>query len=137
MPSLDWEPLLAAARRARRHAHAPHSGYRVGAAVRTADGAVFAAGNVEYDVPALSTCAERNALAAALSAGHRDLAALAVVTDSTPPARPCGLCRQSLVELTGGADLPVLCANERGERVEERLSELLPHPFRLASARPV
>jgi len=127
---MDWEPLVAAARAARGRAYAPYSGYRVGAAVVAADGTVYASGNVENGIPALAVCAERLAVAAAVAAGRRELAALAVVTGSSPPARPCGLCRQTLAEFA--ADLPVLCVNEAGEREETTLGELFPAPFRLA-----
>ena len=127
---MDWEPLVAAARAARERAYAPYSGYRVGAAVAAADGTVYASGNVENGIPALSVCAERLAVAAAVAAGRRDLAALAVVTGSSPPARPCGLCRQALAEFA--SDLPVLCVNDRDEREPTTLGELFPAPFRLA-----
>lgn len=134
-PDQDWDELIAAARRARERAYAPWSGYLVGAALRAADGSVWAAGNVELWIPALGTCAERNAITAALAAGHRRFTALAVVTSSSPPACPCGACRQALLEFVPkGAELAILCVNEEGERVETRLSELLPRAFRLPEA---
>ena len=127
----DWDALVAAARAARDRAYAPYSGYRVGAALAAADGSIHAAGNVENGIPALSTCAERLAVAAAVNAGHHDFAALAVVTESSPPASPCGLCRQTLTEVVEpGSDLPIRIANTAGEMQEIRLSELLPRPFR-------
>jgi len=124
----QWQPLIDAARTARDRARAGYSGYRVGAALVTADGAVHAAGNVEYAIPALSICAERLAVAAAITAGDGPPVALAVITSSSPPARPCGLCRQTLAELAD--DLPILCLNDTGERVETRLAELLPAAFK-------
>jgi cytidine deaminase len=131
----DWDELIAAARGARERAYAPWSGYRVGAALRAADGSVWAAGNVELWIPALGTCAERNAVTAALAAGHRRFTALAVVTSSSPPACPCGACRQVLLEFVpAGAELPIVCVNEEGEQVETRLAELLPRAFRLPEA---
>lgn len=134
-PEQDWDELIAAARGARERAYAPWSGYRVGAALRAEDGSVWAAGNVELWIPALGTCAERNAVTAALAAGHRRFTALAVVTSSSPPACPCGACRQALLEFVPeGAELAILCVNEEGERVETRLSELLPRAFRLPEA---
>jgi cytidine deaminase len=108
----------------------------VGAAVLTADGAVIAGANVENGLPALSLCAERVAVATAMAAGHRRLAALAVVTESSPPARPCGVCRQTLAEVVpAGSDLPILCLSASGERTETSLARLLPDPFRLGDAR--
>lgn len=130
---MDWEPLLTAAREARERAYAPYSEYLVGAAVLTADGTVFAGANVENGLPTLAACAERVAIATAVAAGHREFRAVAVVTDSSPPARPCGLCRQTMAEFAH--DLPVLCTNLGGESVETSLAELLPNAFRLDEAR--
>lgn len=124
---IDWNALIRSARQARERAYAPYSGYRVGAALLGDDGRVYAAGNVENGIPALSICAERNAVARAVNAGVRTFYALAVVTASTPPASPCGLCRQTLAEFV--EDLPILRANVHGERTETSLEELFPQPF--------
>ena len=130
---MDWEPLVAAARAARERAYAPYSRYLVGAAVVTADGTIFAGANVENGLPTLAACAERVAIATAVAAGHRDFRAVAVVTESSPPARPCGLCRQMMAEFV--RDVPILCTNPEGERVETSLAALLPDAFRLGDAR--
>ena len=127
---MDWQPLIDAARRAHGHAYAPYSHYEVGAAILMEDGSIHAAANVENCIPALSTCAERNAMAAAASAGLRRPQAVAVVTRSSPPARPCGLCRQTLTEFAD--DLPILCVNLEGEREEVTLAELFPQRFKLS-----
>src|SRR6185436_4898948 len=82
--TMDWDRLIAAATAARAHAYAPYSRYDVGAALLMEDGSVFAAANVENCLPALGTCAERNAMCAALSAGKRRPVAVAVVTASSP-----------------------------------------------------
>ncbi len=74
----------------------------------------------------LSVCAERNAIAAAITAGQRRLVAVAVVTESSPPARPCGACRQVILEF---GDCTVICANLSGEIVQLRAEELLPAAF--------
>lgn len=124
---IDWEALVEAAVQAREHAYAPYSRYCVGAALLTGDGNVFRGANVENGLPALGVCAERTAVAAAIASGAREFRALAVVTDSSPPASPCGLCRQTLVEFT--EDLPILLVNTRGERQQVRLQDLLPRPF--------
>jgi cytidine deaminase len=126
---MDWEPLVAAARAARERAYAPYSHFAVGAALLMEDGSIHAAANVENCIPALSICAERNAMSAAASAGLRRPRAVAVVTDASPPARPCGLCRQTLVEFA--RDLPILVVNVDGDREETTLAELFPQPFSL------
>lgn len=128
---MDWEPLVTAALDARTRAFAPYSRYRVGAALQAADGRVFTGANTEFGIPALGVCAERAAVILALTSEVEglELVALAVLTDSSPPAAPCGLCRQTLTEVVGD-DLPILLANTDGERHETRLTELLPRPFR-------
>jgi len=125
----DWEPIVAAATAARANAYAPYSRFAVGAAVRMEDGSIHAAANVENGIPALSICAERNAIAAAASAGLRRPQAVVVVTDASRPARPCGLCRQTLSEFA--ADLPILMVNVAGVREETTLAEIFPQPFSL------
>jgi len=125
---IDWQPLLDAAADARSRAFAPFSRYPVGAALLADDGRIFRGSNVELGIPALGVCAERAAAIAALNAGARDFRALVVITGSSPPAAPCGLCRQTLAELAD--DLPILIVNADGESREIRLSELLPRPFR-------
>jgi cytidine deaminase len=129
------ERLIEAARSARGNAHAPYSGFKVGAAWRGADGRVFAGCNVENASYGLSVCAERNAVAAAVAAGATRFEALAVVTSSSPPAAPCGACRQVLAEF---GDLEVVLVNPTGERRSTSLAVLHPWPFRsldLASSR--
>ena len=90
--------LVALARAAQDRAYAPYSGFRVGAAVRTRSGAIFTGANVENASYGLCVCAERSAILAMVLAGHHDLVELAVATSVTPPASPCGMCRQTLLE---------------------------------------
>ena len=126
-PVIDWQPLLDAARAARERAYAPYSRFLVGAALLMEDGAIVPGCNVENRSYGLTVCAERGALSAAVAQGHGRPVAIAVVTDTSPPSAPCGMCRESLQELAPGA--PVLLANLSGERVETTVSELLPRPF--------
>lgn len=125
----DDDELLEAARRVRAHAYAPYSHYAVGAAVRGASGRVYAGANVENASYGLALCAERSAVAAAVAAGEETITACAVVTSTSPPAAPCGMCRQVLAEF-GADSLPVTLLNERGEREDTTLGLLLPHAFR-------
>jgi cytidine deaminase len=125
--------LLAAARAVRRRAHAPYSGYRVGAAVLDERGRIHVGCNVENASYGLTVCAERNAVAAAVAAGARRLSAVAVATSPSPgesPGSPCGACRQVLAELAPDK-AAVLLAGPRGPAVEHALGALLPHAFRL------
>lgn len=120
------DELVMAAVAVREKAHAPYSAYRVGAAVLTSDGRIFVGCNVENSSYGLSVCAERHALAAAVAAGCRDLVGIAVVTGSSPPAAPCGACRQVLAEF---GNLEVVQANLEGERRVSTVHELLPDAF--------
>jgi cytidine deaminase len=124
---LNGSELLAAARRAREHAHAPFSTFKVGAALETADGRVIAGCNIENATYGLTMCAERVAMFKALSEGHRAFRRIAIVADTDAPTPPCGACRQILWEF--GGDLEVILGNATRETARFKLSELLPHPF--------
>ena len=124
----EFRPLVAAAKKIRARAYAPYSNYQVGAAVRGDDGVVYPGANIENASYGLCLCAERSAVAAAVLAGCKRLTAVAVVTDSDPPAAPCGMCRQTLAEFA--RDMPVILVNLDGVELETTLDALLPHGFR-------
>ena len=119
--------LVAAARRAREHAHAAYSTFKVGAALETADGQVFTGCNIENATYGLTICAERVAIFKAISEGHRAFTRIAVVADTTAPTPPCGACRQILWEFAG--DIEVILANTMRETGRFKLRALFPHPF--------
>ena len=121
------EALIAAARTAREHAHAPYSNFRVGAAVRAKSGRIFSGCNVENATYGLTLCAERVAIFKAISEGERGFDAVAVVADTDALTPPCGSCRQILWEFCGDAE--VVLANLKGKIERCRMSELLPKPF--------
>jgi cytidine deaminase len=129
MPDLDaatTDRLVEAASAVRANAHAPYSKFTVGAAVLDGRGRVHVGCNVENASYGLSVCAERHAIAAAVSAGVEQIEALAVVTDTDPPSAPCGACRQVLVEF---GDFPVILANPSDERTVTSVGQLLPDAF--------
>ena len=130
--STPHDDLLALARAARDQAHAPYSGFAVGAAVLARDGRRFAGCNVENASYGLCNCAERTALFAAIAAGCKpgDFVALAVIADTAAPVSPCGACRQVLSELCD-ADMPVLLANLAGATAQTSVAALLPGAFAL------
>lgn len=123
----EEEKLIAAARQAREHAHAPHSEFRVGAAIRTKSGRIFGGCNVENASYGLTICAERVAIFKAVSEGEREFDSIAVVADTDELTPPCGACRQIIWEFCG--DVPVILANMRGRVERERSGRLLPRPF--------
>ena len=122
----EIDRLVEAATSVRAYARAPYSGFAVGAAVLGADGCIHVGCNVENASYGLSVCAERHAVAAAVAAGTSVLSAVAVVTESSPPASPCGACRQVLAEF---GEFPVILANLAGERRITSVGELLPNAF--------
>jgi cytidine deaminase len=125
----DDRELIERALAARAHAYAPYSHYAVGCALDTGD-AVFEGVNVENASYGLSICAERSAVAAAVASGARSLRTIVVATESSPPASPCGMCRQIMMEF---ADDPsavrVILVNPAGETHTHTVAELLPHAF--------
>ena len=92
------DALVEAAHAAAEKAHAPYSEFKVGAAVRAADGSIFSGANVENASYPLSLCAERSAVSWMVSAGQREIEAVAIWTDTPEPTPPCGGCRQVLAE---------------------------------------
>ncbi len=119
------EPIFKAAFKARENAYAPYSNYMVGAAVETEDGEIIAGCNVESSSYGLTVCAERVALASAVSKGYRRFKRIAV--SSKGDAGPCGACRQFIWDLC--RNIPILMISDDGS-VEELMSgDLLPEAF--------
>ena len=124
-----YRELMATARRARAKAYAPYSRYRVGAAVLAEDGRIFSGCNVENASYGLTQCAERVAIAKAVSEGVRRIRAVAVAVASKDSASPCGACRQVIREF--GPDAAVITGGSRGRIRVERIEDLLPRAFAL------
>jgi cytidine deaminase len=120
-----------AARDARAAAHAPYSRFQVGAAVVDERGRLHVGCNVENASYGLTTCAERNAVAAAVVAGAKRITAVAVVTDADPLGTPCGACRQVLAEFAEPGAVVILAAARGPETVAHTVGGLLPDSFRL------
>ena len=123
----EHDTLIAAARTAREHAHAPYSNFRVGAAVRAKSGRIFTGCNVENSTYGLTLCAERVAIFKAVSEGERGFDAVAVVTDTDSLTPPCGACRQIIWEFAKNAK--IVLANLRGQKEEVDIGHLLPKAF--------
>lgn len=122
----DEQALVKLANETRKHAYAPYSNYKVGAALRTKSGRVFTGVNVENAAYPDSLCAERTAVFKAVSEGEREFEVIAVVNDNG--GSPCGSCRQVLAEF--GLDTQVILADGQGKVVmQTTVGELLPNAF--------
>jgi len=126
------EELIRRAREAREHAYAPYSGYRVGAAIRSADGRVWTGSNVENVSFGATLCAERIAIGAMISGGERVVKELALATQDG--GTPCGICLQVLSEFAE-EDTEIVLDGGAGGPVAVSLAGLFPQAFRSAQVR--
>ncbi|TVQ98680.1 MAG: cytidine deaminase [Deltaproteobacteria bacterium] len=115
------------AREVAKRAYAPYSGFRVGAALRTRSGRTFTGCNVENASYGATTCAERNAIAAAVAAGEQQITHIAIHTPTPHPVSPCGICRQVLLEF--GRDIVVRSSCDGSGILLVTSADLLPHAF--------
>ena len=134
-PSKALSRLVEAAISAQKNAYCPYSRYPVGAAVLTGSGRIFAGCNVENASYGLSLCAERVAIFNAVSHGEKKLRAVCVAAKS---AKPCGACRQVIIEFAI-RDAEVICVDwqplEKKEKMSyTRAAQLLPKPFNPSEA---
>lgn len=120
--------LLDAAKAVREKAYAPYSNFKVGAAIRTSSGDVFAGCNVENVAYPEGTCAEAGAIAAMAASGQREIAEALVIANAPKPVTPCGGCRQKLAEFAK-ADAVITMMTTEGKTLSMTMAELLPGAF--------
>jgi len=123
----DKAELRAAAKAVQVNAYAPYSRFPVGAAVRAASGKVYVGVNVENASYPVGCCAERSAIAAAITAGERELVAVHVVTIAARAVYPCGMCAQALRE--HGPDMLVIAEGADEDPQEVPLKQILPYAY--------
>ena len=121
------EELKAAAVAMLDRAYCPYSHFAVGAALECADGTVYTGCNIENAAFSPTICAERTAVAKAVSEGHTDFVRIVVAGRSKDYCVPCAVCRQVLREFAPGIE--IICLNGKGEEQVFTLPELLPHSF--------
>ncbi len=122
------EELVRRACAVQTRAYAPYSNYLVGASLLTATGDYFDGVNVENSSFGLTTCAERSAICAAVSAGHREFLAVAVASKGR--ITPCGACRQVLAEFGSACRVFLVDPVAPADILETTLEELLPGSFK-------
>ncbi len=130
VPAVTRERLLRSARKVMKNAYAPFSKFRVGAAILTSKGRVFAGCNVENSSYGMTNCAERTAIFSAITKDGPELEirAVAVVNDHGVPCSPCGACRQVIYEF--GPRAIIFYQGENGPK-QSLITDLLPEGFRL------
>jgi cytidine deaminase len=119
--------LIEMAMEAREKAYVPYSGFKVGAAILTREGRVFTGCNIESASYSPTICAERTALAKAVSEGCRDIDTVVVVGSLEKLSYPCGVCRQLIREF--GEDIKIIVAKSTEEYKVYTIRELLPESF--------
>ena len=127
---MNDKELVTRAAEFRAHAYAPYSGFAVGAALLGKSGRIYGGVNVENASYPVGICAERTAIAAAVTAGEYEFEALAVIADSPEPCAPCGMCRQVLVEFPIAR---IILANTAGDLRILTPADLLPYAFGAAA----
>lgn len=125
---MEKEQLVAIARKASEQAYVPYSKFPVGAALLAEDGTIFSGCNIENSAYSMTNCAERTAFFKAVSEGHTQFSALAVIGNTEGPISPCGACRQVMIEFCKG-EMPVYLANNAGEITTTTVADLLPGAF--------
>jgi len=126
---MTYTELLSTADKAMENAYAPYSHFKVGAALLCSDGTVFTGCNIENATYGATNCAERTAIFKAVSEGHRDFEAIAIVSSGGDETFPCGICRQVMAEFAPG--LKIILRDKNGNETIYQLSELLPKSFSL------
>ena len=130
--TVDEQQLIDAAKKVRPNAHAPYSGYLVGAALIDETGTLHTGCNVENAAFPEGTCAEANAIGSMVAAGGKRIVAIAAVggSDEIEACTPCGGCRQSILEFADENTRIILIG--KGKQIDSySIDELLPAGFQL------
>ncbi|MGJ8679004.1 cytidine deaminase [Paraglaciecola sp.] len=126
----DKKQLLALAQQVQRHAHAPYSNFRVGAAIIDENAQYHGSCNVENAAYPLGQCAEAGAISAMVSAGNKHIKQILILSPNEEYCPPCGGCRQKIAEFAND-QTQVHLAKSNGEIKTLLISELLPLAFNL------
>lgn len=128
------EELILEAKKAREHAYAPYSHYRVGAALVTKNGKIYYGCNIENAAYTPSNCAERTAFFKAIYDGEREFEKIAIVggaegSDADELCAPCGVCRQVMMEFCNPKKFQIILANGKDKPLQLTLKDLFPYGF--------
>jgi cytidine deaminase len=121
------DELIRRALKAKETSYSPYSKFRVGAALLTSDGEIFAGCNVENASYGLAICAERNAVFQAAFAGKRKITAVAVTSDENTFITPCGACRQVISEFAD-QHAEIILITKNGKSKSVKFGKIFPTP---------
>ena len=125
---MDYRNLVKIAIDARENAYVPYSKFKVGAAVLTEDGTIYTGCNIENASYGATNCAERTAIFKAVSEGHKEIKAIAIVGDMSTNTYPCGICRQVIVEFAT-KDIQIILVKNENDYIIKTMEEILPGAF--------
>ena len=126
--------LLEEAKKARKRAYTPYSGFQVGAALLTEEGRIYHGCNIENAAYGPTNCAERTAFFKAVSEGERNFVAIAIVggkqgEEGMETCAPCGVCRQVMMEFCDPKTFRIILADGEQGCLEYTLAKLFPLGF--------
>ncbi len=122
------EKMFNKALEVQKNAYVPYSKFPLGAAILTIDGSIYTGVNIENAAYGLTNCAERSAIFAAVTEGHRNIEAVLIVSSTEEPVPPCGSCRQVINEFADG-EIEIIMMTEKGKEITMTSTELLPGAF--------
>ncbi len=127
---MEYKELIELAIEASKNSYSPYSNFAVGACVLTSNGNVYKGCNFENSSFGLTICAERNAVGSAITAGEKEIKAIAIYSPNSQYCAPCGACRQVLYEFKSKEGLDVITTGDNGLEIIP-LEDLLPRGFNL------
>ena len=119
--------LVRKAQQARENAYCPYSDFPVGAAAYFENGEIVPGCNVENASYGGTLCAERVAIPSGIAQGFGKPLAVAVTSKLDTFVKPCGICRQFMIEF--GPELVIICCTKKGDYELKKMKELLPEAF--------
>ena len=122
------EILYHKALEARQNAYAPYSGFKVGAALLSENGNIYAGANVENVSYPCGTCAEEAAVAMMVANGEYKISDIVIVADGQSLIAPCGACLQRILEFSSDRTT-IHLADLTGIQKSCGIKELLPSAF--------
>ncbi|NEZ45714.1 cytidine deaminase [Clostridium niameyense] len=125
---MKYKELIDKAIKARENAYVPYSNFKVGAAIITEDNKIYSGCNIENASYGATNCAERTAIFKAISEGHKNIKAIAIVGSEKDYTYPCGICIQVISEFADG-NIDIIIVKNKDEYMVKKLDEIIPVTF--------